>query len=73
MAVPKKKSPRYKTNIRKSVYAAKTKAPALVECPQCHQMKKPHFVCKFCGYYAGKEVIKTTVSKKKIIKAGKEK
>lgn len=72
MAVPKKKSPRYKTNIRKSTYLAKTKAPTLSECPQCHQMKRPHFVCRFCGYYDGKEVLKTKSSKKKVIKADKE-
>lgn len=57
MAVPKKKTPRYKKSIKKSIYRAKTKAPALVICPQCHQYKKPHLVCSFCGYYKGKEII----------------
>ena len=33
--------------------------PGLVECPQCHEMKMPHRVCPECGYYNGKEVIKT--------------
>jgi large subunit ribosomal protein L32 len=28
-----------------------------VECPQCHQPKKPHFVCDFCGTYDGRQVI----------------
>ena len=29
------------------------------KCPQCHEMKMPHRVCPECGYYNGKEVIKT--------------
>lgn len=57
MAVPKKKTPKYKKSIRKSVYAAKTKMPTLTTCPQCHQYKLPHRVCEFCGYYKGEEVI----------------
>jgi large subunit ribosomal protein L32 len=32
-------------------------APGLVECPQCHEKKLPHRVCKSCGYYDGKEVV----------------
>jgi large subunit ribosomal protein L32 len=28
-----------------------------VECPQCHQPKRPHFVCDFCGTYDGRQVI----------------
>lgn len=34
-------------------------APQLVECPQCHEMKLAHRVCKVCGYYKSKEVIVT--------------
>jgi large subunit ribosomal protein L32 len=37
----------------------KLTAPNLVECPQCHELKMPHRVCPECGYYNGKEVIKT--------------
>lgn len=32
-------------------------AVALVECPQCHKMKRPHTVCPDCGYYNGKQII----------------
>ena len=28
-----------------------------VECPQCHQPKRPHFVCDFCGTYDGRQVV----------------
>jgi len=32
-------------------------APALAECPHCHEKKMPHQACPFCGYYHGREVI----------------
>ena len=44
MAVPKGKVSKARRN--------------MVECPQCHEFKMPHKVCKSCGYYNGKEVIK---------------
>ncbi|MBC8062625.1 MAG: 50S ribosomal protein L32, partial [Clostridiaceae bacterium] len=25
--------------------------PGIVECPQCHEMKLGHRVCKNCGFY----------------------
>ena len=35
----------------------KLSLPGIVECPQCHEMKLAHRVCKNCGYYKGKEVV----------------
>ncbi|HKB70481.1 MAG TPA: 50S ribosomal protein L32 [Thermoanaerobaculia bacterium] len=32
-------------------------APAMSECPNCHESKLPHRVCPHCGHYKGKEVI----------------
>ncbi len=32
-------------------------APAMSECPNCHETKRPHRVCPHCGHYKGKEVI----------------
>jgi large subunit ribosomal protein L32 len=32
-------------------------APAMSECPNCHETKLPHRVCPHCGHYKGKEVI----------------
>ena len=29
---------------------------AFSECPQCHEMKPPHQVCRHCGYYRGRQV-----------------
>lgn len=35
----------------------KLSLPGIVECPQCHEMKLAHRVCKNCGYYNGVEVV----------------
>jgi len=32
--------------------------PATSYCPNCQEPKLPHRICKSCGYYDGKEVIK---------------
>lgn len=55
MAVPKRKVSKQRRNKRRTHY--KLTAPGLVSCPQCHNLKMPHRVCKECGYYNGKEVI----------------
>jgi large subunit ribosomal protein L32 len=31
----------------------------LSECPNCHERKLPHRVCKKCGIYKGREVVAT--------------
>lgn len=30
---------------------------ALTTCQKCKKPARPHTVCKYCGYYKGKEVI----------------
>lgn len=35
----------------------------IVECPQCHEKKLSHRVCKHCGYYNGVQVIDMTEKK----------
>ena len=37
----------------------------LVDCPQCHKMKRPHTVCPACGYYNGMKVITPKTKKDK--------
>ncbi|MBP5307657.1 MAG: 50S ribosomal protein L32 [Clostridia bacterium] len=56
MAVPKGKVSKQRGNKR---FANNYKAamPTLVECPQCHEMKQAHRVCKKCGYYDGVQVV----------------
>ncbi len=56
MAVPKRKTSKARRDKRRASNIKMT-APNLVECPQCHEPKLPHHVCKECGYYKGKEVI----------------
>ena len=56
MAVPKGKVSKARRNTRNSANF-KAVTPTLVECPKCHEMKKPHTVCKKCGSYKGETVI----------------
>ena len=56
MAVPKRKMSKARRVSRRANW--KLAAPGLVECPQCHELKRPHHVCPECGYYDGKEVVK---------------
>lgn len=56
MAVPKRKMSKARRDSRRANW--KLAAPCLVECPQCHELKRPHHVCTECGYYDGKEVVK---------------
>jgi large subunit ribosomal protein L32 len=61
MANPKRRWSKARTGKRRSQW--KLSLPALADCPQCHELKLPHRVCKLCGYYDGKEVIKKVESK----------
>lgn len=63
MGLPKKKYPKSRQGKRRSHLALK--APATVECSQCHTLKQPHHVCLTCGTYGGREVIKVKSPKKK--------
>ena len=55
MAVPKKKTSKSKKGMRRSHDGLSL--PAYTECPQCHEMARPHHICGHCGYYKGKEVM----------------
>jgi large subunit ribosomal protein L32 len=55
MAVPKKRTSKSRTGQRRAHDALS--APTFGECPQCHEMKRPHRICPHCGYYKGKEVM----------------
>mgnify|MGYP005773039717 CR=1 FL=1 len=64
MAVPKCKVSKSKGRSRIANW--KASAPALVKCPQCHEMKQAHRVCAKCGYYDGdkKMLVKADENKK---------
>ncbi len=59
MAVPKRRWSKMRS--RRSRRNWKLRAPGLVECPQCHELKMSHRVCKNCGYYDGREVIEQEI------------
>ncbi|MDD4188709.1 MAG: 50S ribosomal protein L32 [Eubacteriales bacterium] len=61
MALPKRKLSKQRTAKKRACWKLET--PNLVECPQCHALKKQHVVCKECGYYDRKEVIKVVEEK----------
>jgi len=56
MANPKRKWSKARTNRHRTNW--KLSIPGLVDCPQCHTKKMPHKVCKTCGFYDGKEIVK---------------
>ncbi|EOD00555.1 50S ribosomal protein L32 [Caldisalinibacter kiritimatiensis] len=56
MAVPKRKTSKARRDKRRRSNERMSN-PTFVECPQCHEPKLPHRVCRACGYYKNKEVI----------------
>lgn len=56
MANPKRKWSKARTARHRALW--KLEVPGLVACPQCHTLKMPHKVCKSCGYYNGREIVK---------------
>lgn len=64
MAVPKRKTSKARRDSRRSSHW-KLSMPGIVACPQCHQLKLAHRVCKKCGYYDGKQVIDMDAKEKK--------
>ncbi|MDO5033449.1 MAG: 50S ribosomal protein L32 [Eubacteriales bacterium] len=55
MAVPKRKWSKRRSRMSRA--QEKLSQVNLSECPQCHELKLPHVVCKNCGYYKGREVV----------------
>ena len=64
MAVPKRKTSKAARDSRRASNS-RLEAPALVACPQCHELKTPHTVCKNCGYYDGVQVLDMDKKEKK--------
>ena len=63
MAVPKNRLSQTRQKMRRANW--KLTAPGYVECPQCHEKKLAHRVCKNCGYYKGVQVIDMTEKQEK--------
>jgi large subunit ribosomal protein L32 len=55
--VPKRKVSKARRDKRRSSHW-KLEAPGLVKCSKCGEFRLPHRVCKACGTYNGREVVK---------------
>jgi len=55
MAVPRHHMAKGKQLRRRSHLALKPKK--LVKCSHCQREILPHIVCRYCGYYDGREII----------------
>jgi len=53
--LPKQKLSKGRRDRRRSHLALK--GVNLVQCPQCHELRRPHQVCPSCGSYRGVQVI----------------
>ena len=61
MATPKGKISKQRKHMRRANW--KLSMPGIAQCPQCKAMKLSHRVCKKCGYYDGKQVVKVADEK----------
>ncbi len=57
MAVPKNKTSKSRRDKRRASNV-NVEVPNLSTCPKCGEYKLPHRVCKACGTYKGKVVLK---------------
>lgn len=57
MAVPKRKVSKARRDKRRS-NVWKLDPPNIVACPNCGAYHLPHRVCKACGMYKGRQVLK---------------
>jgi large subunit ribosomal protein L32 len=55
MAVPFRRTSKTRKRMRRTHF--KISVPGMVECPQCHEMKLAHRICKNCGTYKGRTVV----------------
>ncbi|MCL2748187.1 MAG: 50S ribosomal protein L32 [Oscillospiraceae bacterium] len=64
MAVPKSKISKQRKHLRRSAHW-KLETPVLTPCPKCGELKLSHRVCRACGTYNGRDVLRLEVDKKK--------
>lgn len=56
MAQPKRRHSHARKNKRRAHHALKVEGLSI--CPNCKEPKQPHRVCRACGHYDGRQVIK---------------
>jgi large subunit ribosomal protein L32 len=55
VGVPKRRVSKSRKGERRAHLALR--APTLVECDHCHELKRAHTVCPTCGWHNGREVV----------------
>ncbi|MGB9680796.1 MAG: 50S ribosomal protein L32 [Patescibacteria group bacterium] len=70
MALPTQKRSKSRKRVRQ--YQYRLSKFSLSKCPQCGKPILPHRACLFCGFYAGREVIKSRITKEKKTKTDKK-
>ena len=55
MAVPKKKTSKSKTHMRRSHDALRSAMPGT--CEQCGSQRESHRACPECGFYRGRQIV----------------
>jgi large subunit ribosomal protein L32 len=57
MPLPKYKIARSHSRSRRAAnFLSQISAPELNRCPKCGSLKRSHFACQTCGFYAGRQV-----------------
>lgn len=56
MAVPKGKTSKARRDKRRAS-SYRLNRVTIMECPNCHEPKLPHRVCRACGHYRKEEVL----------------
>jgi large subunit ribosomal protein L32 len=50
---------RSRSQVRRARAHQAIEAPQLTKCQNCGKMTLPHRVCAFCGFYKGKQIVRT--------------
>jgi large subunit ribosomal protein L32 len=57
MPLPKYRIARSQGRSRRAAnFLSQISAPELNRCPKCGSLKRSHFACEGCGFYAGRQV-----------------
>ncbi|MBN2091010.1 50S ribosomal protein L32 [candidate division KSB1 bacterium] len=60
MPNPKRRHSKTRRDKRRTHWKLST--PAVMECPNCNETKRPHSACPNCGYYNGRSVFSPKTS-----------
>lgn len=58
MAVPARKTSRTRRDKRRT--HDKLRVPGMTECDHCGELKSSHHVCRSCGTYKGRDIVKSS-------------